>query len=179
MSEQKEKTSWQDTLSDWLISIIVAVVLAFGIRTFIVEPYLVSGPSMMPTLQDRERLIVNKFIYYTREPKRGEVIVFKYPSDTRRDFIKRVIAVGGDTVEIVDGHTIVNDKEVKEAFIKEPFHSNYRKTVIPEGHVFVMGDNRNRSLDSRDSSIGMVDQRYILGKAVFRLFPFQKIGLIE
>ena len=65
MSEQKEKTSWQDTLSDWLISIIVAVVLAFGIRTFIVEPYLVSGPSMMPTLQDRERLIVNKFIYYS------------------------------------------------------------------------------------------------------------------
>ena len=95
MSEEKKSGSWQDTVSDWLISIIVAVVLAFGIRTFLVEPYMVSGPSMMNTLQDRERLLVNKLVYYTRQPKRGEIIVFKYPSDTRRDFIKRVIAVSG------------------------------------------------------------------------------------
>ena len=171
MSEQKEKTSWQDTVSDWLISIIVAVVLAFGIRTFIVEPYLVSGSSMMRMLLDRERLIVNKFVYYTREPKKGEVIVFKYPSDTRRDFIKRVIAVGGDTVEIVDGHTIVNGKEIKEAYIKEPFHTNYRKTVIPADHVFVMGDNRNNSEDSRFKDVGFVNLSLIKGKASVIFWP--------
>ncbi|MCI2116336.1 MAG: signal peptidase I, partial [Acidaminococcus sp.] len=94
MAEEKKNKTWQDVASDWLISIIVAVVLAFAIRTFLVEPYMVSGPSMRPTLQNAERLIVNKLVYYTRDPKKGEIIVFKYPSDTRRDFIKRVIATG-------------------------------------------------------------------------------------
>jgi signal peptidase I len=79
MSSEKKSASWQDTVSDWAISIIVAVVLAFGIRTFLVEPYLVSGPSMMNTLLDRERLIVNKLVYYLRSPEKGEIIVFKYP----------------------------------------------------------------------------------------------------
>ena len=111
------KKSWQDTASDWLFSIIIAVVLALGIRTFLVEPYMVSGPSMRPTLQNEERLIVNKLVYYLREPQRGEIIVFKYPSDTRRDFIKRVIAVGGDTIEIRDGKTFVNG----EAISRSPF----------------------------------------------------------
>ena len=115
MSEEKEKKSWQDTASDWLFSIIIAVVLALGIRTFLVEPYMVSGPSMRPTLQNEERLIVNKLVYYLREPQRGEIIVFKYPSDTRRDFIKRVIAVGGDTIEIRDGKTFVNGEAIDES----------------------------------------------------------------
>ena len=79
MTNHKVESSWQDSVSDWMISIIVAVVLAFCIRTFIVEPYLVSGTSMVPTLQNRERLLVNKFIYYFEEPKKGEIIVFKYP----------------------------------------------------------------------------------------------------
>lgn len=174
MSEEKEPQSWQDMVSDWMISIIVAVVLAFAIRTFIVEPYLVSGPSMMNTLQDRERLIVNKLVYYTRKPEKGEIIVFKYPSDTRRDFIKRVIATGGDTVEIVDGHTFVNGKEMKENFIKEPFHSNYRKTVVPQDTVFVMGDNRNNSEDSRFKDVGFVDLSLIKGKASVIFWPLDK-----
>lgn len=174
MAEEKDKPSWQDTVSDWMISIIVAVSLAFAIRTFIVEPYLVSGPSMMNTLQDRERLIVNKFLYYTRNPERGEIIVFKYPSDTRRDFIKRVIAVGGDTVEIIDGHTFVNGKEQKESFIKEPFHSNYRKAVVPQGTIFVMGDNRNNSEDSRFKDVGFVDLSLVKGKASVIFWPLDK-----
>ena len=85
---------------DWIVSIATAVVLALIIRTFIVELYLVDGPSMRPTLQSAERLVVNKFIYRFREPQRGEILVFQYPRDTRRDFIKRVIAVPGDTIEI-------------------------------------------------------------------------------
>ena len=85
MDEKEKSGSWQDTVSDWLISIIVAVVLAFGIRTFLVEPYMVSGPSMMNTLQDQERLLVNKLVHYTRSPNRKEIIVFKYPEvSTRR-----------------------------------------------------------------------------------------------
>lgn len=171
MSENKKSDSWQDTVSDWLISIIVAVVLAFGIRTFLVEPYMVSGPSMMNTLQDQERLLVNKLVYYTRQPKRGEIIVFKYPSDTRRDFIKRVIAVGGDTIEIKNGKTIVNGEAVDESYIRELFHTNMPKVTVPQGHIFVMGDNRNNSEDSRFQDVGFVDLSLVKGKASVIFWP--------
>lgn len=175
MEEQKKNQSWQDTASDWLVSIIIAVVVAFGIRTFLVEPYMVSGPSMRETLQDKERLIVNKLVYYTRAPKRGEIIVFKYPSDTTRDFIKRVIAVGGDTIEIKDGKTYVNGEKLDESYIREPFHTNYPKTTIPEGHIFVMGDNRNNSEDSRFLDVGFVDLSLVKGKASVIFWPLDKI----
>lgn len=171
MSENKKLGSWQDTVSDWLISIIVAVVLAFGIRTFLVEPYMVSGSSMMNTLQDRERLLVNKLVYYTRQPKRGEIIVFKYPSDTRRDFIKRVIAVGGDTIEIRDGKTLVNGEAIDESYIREPFHTNLPKMTVPQGRIFVMGDNRNNSEDSRFQDVGFVDLSLVKGKASVIFWP--------
>ena len=175
MSEEKKSGSWQDTVSDWLISIIVAVVLAFGIRTFLVEPYMVSGPSMMNTLQDQERLLVNKLVYYTRQPKRGEIIVFKYPSDTRRDFIKRVIAVGGDTIEIRDGKTYVNGQALDEIYIREPVHTDRPKTTVPAGHIFVMGDNRNNSEDSRFRDVGFVDLSLVKGKASFIFWPLGQV----
>ena len=172
MNNQKDVSSWQDSVSDWMISIIMAVVLAFCIRTFIVEPYLVSGTSMVPTLENRERLLVDKFVYFFGEPKKGEIIVFKYPSDTTRDFIKRVIANGGDTLEIIDGKVFVNGSQLNEPYIKEPFHSNYRKVVVPQGHIFVMGDNRNNSEDSRFSDVGFVSDNLIKGKASVIFWPF-------
>ena len=175
MTEEKNSGCWQDTVSDWLISIIVAVVMAFCIRTFLVEPYMVSGPSMRETLQDRERLIVNKLVYYTREPQRGEIIVFKYPSDTRRDFIKRVIAIGGDTIEIRNGQTFVNGEKINESYIREPFHTNYRKATVPKGHVFVMGDNRNNSEDSRYRDVGFVDLSLVKGKASIVFWPVSQL----
>ena len=110
-------------------------------------------------------------MYYTREPKRGEIIVFKYPSDTRRDFIKRVIAVGGDTIEIRDGKTYVNGEALDESYIREPFHTNYPKTTVPQGHIFVMGDNRNKSEDSRYRDVGFVDLSLVKGKASLIFWP--------
>ncbi|MGL5205931.1 MAG: signal peptidase I, partial [Acidaminococcaceae bacterium] len=106
--KKKSDNTWQDIVGEWLYSIIIAVVLAFCIRTFVVEPYMVSGPSMLPTLENGERLLVNKFVYLVSEPKRDEIVIFKYPMDESRDFIKRVIAVGGDTIEIRDGQVYVN-----------------------------------------------------------------------
>ena len=96
-------SSLGEEAKDWLVSIVIAVVLAFFIREFIVELYIVDGPSMRPTLQSQERLVVNKFIYNFREPQKNEILVFEYPRDRSRDFIKRVIATGGDTVEIKAG----------------------------------------------------------------------------
>ena len=103
-------SSLGEEAKDWVISIVIAIVLAFIIRQFVVELYIVDGPSMRPTLQSQERLVVNKFIYDFRAPQKGEILVFEYPRDTSRDFIKRVIATPGDTIEIKDGRVYVNDQ---------------------------------------------------------------------
>lgn len=167
----KEKKDWGKELREWVISISAAVIMALMIRTFIVELYVVDGPSMKPTLQNAERLVVNKFIYYVREPHKGEIIVFRYPSDTSRDFIKRVIATAGDTIEIKDGRVYVNDQLQREDYILEKTRSEYPKATIPEGTVFVMGDNRNNSEDSRFSDVGFVPLDLVKGKAVLIFWP--------
>lgn len=179
----KSGSSWQDTVNDWLVSIIVAVALAFCIRTFIFEPYLVEGSSMFPTLVSHERLIVDKFSYFVRDPRRGEIIVFRYPKDESRDFIKRVIAVGGDTIEMRDGTVLVNGKKVEEQYTykadpKGPNHSNYRKSVVPQEHIFVLGDNRNNSEDSRFADVDFVPLKLVKGRAAVSFWPFDKARIM-
>lgn len=161
-----------EEIKDWVISIAIAVFLAFIIRTFIVELYLVDGPSMRPTLQNAERLVVNKFIYKFRTPERGEILVFKYPSNQNRDFIKRVIAIAGDSIEIKDGRVFVNDQLMNEPYILSKTRGDYQKSIVPEGHIFVMGDNRNNSEDSRFSDVGFVPHELIKGKAILVFWPY-------
>ncbi len=184
MSDKKSSTSWQDAASDWLISIIVAVALAFCIRTFLVEPYMVEGSSMYPTLKHHERLIVDKLSYFITDPKRGEIVVFRYPKDESRDFIKRVIAVGGDTIEMRDGQVIVNGAELEENYIykndpKGRNMSNYRKSVVPQGHIFVLGDNRNNSEDSRYKGVDFVPHRLVKGRAIMAFWPLNSFRVIS
>ncbi|MBQ1182046.1 MAG: signal peptidase I [Phascolarctobacterium sp.] len=184
MSSKKSSTSWQDAASDWLISIIVAVALAFCIRTFLVEPYMVEGSSMYPTLKHHERLIVDKLSYFITDPKKGEIVVFRYPRDESRDFIKRVIAVGGDTIEMRNGKVFVNGAEIEEGYIykndpKGPNMSNYRKSVVPQGHIFVLGDNRNNSEDSRYRGVDFVPHRLVKGRAIVAFWPIDSIRLIS
>ena len=158
-------------IRDWVISIAVAVALAMFIRTFVVELYLVDGPSMMPTLEHQQRLVVNKFIYKMRAPERGEMLIFQYPRDKSRDFIKRVIAVPGDTIEIKDHNVYVNGELQNEDYILAKSRMDYPKTTIPEGHVFVMGDNRNNSEDSRFPDVGFVPYELLKGKAMLVFWP--------
>ena len=167
-------SSLGEEVKDWVVSIAIAVVLAFIIRYFIVELYLVDGPSMRPTLQSAERLVVNKFIYRFRAPERGEILVFRYPRDPSRDFIKRVIAVPGDTIEIKDGRVFVNQQLMNEPYILEKTLSDYPLSTVPEGHIFVMGDNRNNSEDSRYSDVGFVPLKLVKGKASVIFWPFEK-----
>ena len=148
MADKKE-SSLGSEIKDWVISIAIAVVLALFIRHFVVELYLVDGPSMRPTLQNQERLVVNKFIYNLHDPERGDILVFQYPKDPSRDFIKRVIAIPGDTIEIKDGHVYVNGELKNEPYILSTTRGDYPLATVPEGHIFVMGDNRNNSEDSR------------------------------
>ena len=164
-------TSLGEEIKDWIVSIAIAVVLAFFIRYFIVELYLVDGPSMRPTLQSAERLVVNKFIYRFRPPERGEILVFRYPRDPSRDFIKRVIAVPGDTIEIRDGRVYVNAALLNEPYILSKTRGNYPLATVPDGHIFVIGDNRNNSEDSRFADVGFVPFDLIKGKAMLVFWP--------
>lgn len=165
------KTSLGEEIKDWVVSILIAVVLAFFIRYFIVELYMVEGPSMRPTLLNGERLVVNKFLYRFKTPERGEVIVFRYPRDPSRDFIKRVIGVPGDTIEIKEGRVFVNGQLQNETYILEKTKGSYPLATVPEGHVFVMGDNRNNSEDSRFRDVGFVSYDLIKGKAIVVFWP--------
>ena len=174
-SISEEKKSVGDEIKDWIFSIVAAIVVAMFIRTFIVELYVVDGPSMRPTLQHEERLVVNKFIYHVRDPQKGEVVIFRYPRDTSRDFIKRVIATAGDTIEIKEGHVYVNDQLLREDYILEKTRTEYPKVTIPEGTIFVMGDNRNNSEDSRFSDVGFVPLDLVKGKAIFIFWPMDEM----
>ena len=167
----EKETSIFSELKDWIGSIVIAVVLAMLIRTFIVELYVVDGPSMRPTLESEERLVVNKFIYRFHPPQKGEILVFQYPRDPSRDFIKRVIATPGDTIEIHEGRVLVNDQLLTEDYILEKTRSEYPKSTVPEGRVFVMGDNRNNSEDSRFADVGFVPYDLIKGKAMLVFWP--------
>lgn len=178
-----KETSWQDTASDWLVSIIIAVALAFCIRTFLVEPYMVDGSSMYPSLKHQERLIVNKLGGFISEPQRGEIIVFRYPKDQTRDYIKRVIAVGGDTVEMVNGKVFVNGQQLVENYIykqdpKGPNLSDFPKSTVPMDTVFVLGDNRNNSADSRFRDVGFVPLSLVKGRAVCAFWPISSMRLL-
>ena len=170
---EKERSTAEE-IKDWVVSIVVAVALAMFIRTFIVELYVVDGPSMRPTLESEERLVVNKFIYRFRPPEKGVVLVFQYPRDPSRDFIKRVIATPGDTVEIREGRVLVNDQILTEDYILEKTRSEYPKSTVPEGRIFVMGDNRNNSEDSRFADVGFVPYDLIKGKALLVFWPISQ-----
>ncbi|MBS4030975.1 MAG: signal peptidase I [Clostridiales bacterium] len=164
-------------LWEWIKSIIIAILLALIIRAFLVEVFLVQGQSMLPTLHDRERLIVSKVQFYYREPLNGEIVVFKATDD--RDFIKRVIGVAGDEVRVdIDG-VYVNGQRLKEPYILEKARETFGPVIVPEGTIFAMGDNRNNSMDSRHPSVGFVSLERLKGKAMLVFWPMDSIRLIS
>jgi len=170
-------TNKNSEIFEWIKSIIIAVIIALLIRAFVVEIFVVEGLSMQPTLEHHERLIVNKFVYRLREPSHGEIIVFKYSPE--RDFIKRVIAKGGDTVKINNQTVILNGDPLEEDFIINEYISSYGPKTVPEGHVFVLGDNRSNSMDSRESTVGFIPKDQIKGKAVLVFWPIDRFSLIN
>ncbi|RUS46392.1 signal peptidase I [Cohnella sp. AR92] len=171
---------------EWIKALVIAGILVFVIRWLLVTPFIVDGESMEPNFQDRERIIVNKILYKIRDPKPGEVIVFHVP-DEQRDFIKRVIAVPGDTVQVVGDKVLVNGKEIDEPYLKKAIEqahaegANYNdedfpEGTVPENHLFVMGDNRSNSKDSR--MIGYIDMKEIVGRAELIFWPAGEINYI-
>ncbi len=132
---------------------------------------------MEPTLHDSERLFVNKLVYRFRPPARGDIIVFRYPRSPDRDFIKRVVAIGGETVEIVEGRVLVNGRFLEEEYGTIPDHTHYPRTEVPSGCLFVLGDNRRNSEDSR--FFGFVPLENVKGRAFLLYWPLERLSFIH
>ncbi|MBP2031642.1 signal peptidase I [Clostridium algifaecis] len=160
-------------------SVLIAIIAAFLIITFIFETVSVDGHSMDPTLNNKDRLIVEKVSYYFRAPEPGDIVVIKYPANPSEKFIKRVIGVGGDRIKIENGKLYVNDKVKNEPYILEPMIGNFNEVTVPKNTIFVLGDNRNNSRDSRYSDVGFVNYKMVVGRASFRLYPFSKMGTFK
>jgi signal peptidase I len=165
----------------WLRDLSVSVVIAIIVILFLYQPVKVEGTSMTPALINEERIFINKFVYRFgfSDIDRGDTIVFWAPEDPSRSYIKRVIGVPGDVVEIVDGTVILNGKRQEEPYIRAEYRDRMSMTrrLIEAGHYFVLGDHRNSSNDSR--SWGTVSREAIYGKAVFVYWPLNRLGLLR
>ena len=161
----------QEELVAWVKTLFSAAVYAILIVTFGFQVARVEGQSMAHTLEDQDRLIVNKLVYRISEPRRGDIVMLYYPVDPNKSFVKRVIAEEGDSVRIVDGRVYVNDIPLQDDYVSSEYrsHDDYGPQIIPEGYYFVMGDHRNNSQDSRH--FGFVPKRYIVGKVQVRWWP--------
>lgn len=170
-----ESAGWGRFFLDILETLLLSAALFLVINALSAR-VRVDGFSMLPTLHDGEFVLVNRLAYRFDAPQRGDIVVFHYPPDPRQDLIKRVIGLPGDTVGIQSGMVRVNDEPLDEPYIAQsPLYSG--TWVVPEGHLFVLGDNRNDSSDSH--SWGMLPFKNIVGKAVLIYWPFQNLQLID
>lgn len=162
----------------WIKDILLAIVISFLMVVFLYQPVKVEGTSMQPELLDQERIFVNKFVYHFEGIQRGDIVVFWYPKDPSKSFIKRVVGVPGDLVQIKDGHVYINEQLLQERYVPTGYQDldSYAPIRVKEGFYYVLGDHRNASNDSR--SWGLVPRKYIYGKAVFRYWPVDKAGFL-
>lgn len=186
----------KSVIRDWVESIVIAFILAMIIRTFVVQAFKIPTGSMRMTLIEGDIILVNKFLYgakipwtdsrlpAVRQPKRGDVIVFIYPEDKKKDFIKRLIGLPGDTVEIKSGTIYINDKPLldpvfnqRDYYNRGDYGSEGEKIKVPQGSYFVLGDNSASSQDSR--YWGFVPEKNVLGKAILIYWPLQRIRVIK
>ena len=191
---EKPPFNWKKEAVEWIQAIVFAVIIAVILKSFVFTLVLVEGASMENTLHTGDRLFVTRLMY---EPKQGDIVVFTPERDTSKPYIKRVIAVGGQTVDITDdGHVVVDGEILDEVYLSEYTGGNNKNITttrvsnpvkfpikVPEGHFFAMGDNRIRSHDCRSIEVGDFDNDYgcvgnerAIGKAQFRLWPLSKFG---
>ena len=166
-------------MRSWLRDLIVSVAISAFIIIFLYQPVRVEGTSMLPMLEDQDRLFINKLAYRVGDIHRGDVVVFLYPNDHQKSYIKRVIALPGDDLRIEHGHVFVNGKPLAESYVPPRFADDRSlpETIIPSHEYFVMGDHRSISSDSRD--FGPVERELIYGKAAFVYWPMEQVGVVR
>ena len=166
-------------LGVWLRDLVIALAISAFIIIFLYQPVKVEGTSMMPSLEDQERIFVNKFVYRLEPIERGDIVVFRYPYDPSKSYIKRVIGMAGDHIRIDSGQVFVNNDALDENYVPAEYSDrrSYPDTVVPENCYFVLGDHRSMSDDSRH--FGPVNQSFIYGKAVFGYWPMEKVGRVK
>ncbi|MFN0168984.1 MAG: signal peptidase I [Bryobacteraceae bacterium] len=185
MEETKSSTTSNRTAAllalSWLRDLGVSFLLAIILVVFIYQPVKVEGTSMMPALTDQERIFINKFTYRfgIDEVERGDMVVFWFPGDRSKSYIKRVIGLPGDSVEIREGAVYVNGQALREEYVPEEYrdHQSLPLVTVPAGQYYVLGDHRTSSNDSR--SWGTVERQFIYGKAVFVYWPIEKMGRVR
>lgn len=173
--KKPKKSKWREILED----ILLAVVLYFAID-FCIGRFRVENVSMETTFHEGQLVMVNKLNYKFSEPRRGDVVIFHAPTAPGKDYIKRMIGLPGDHIEIIDGALYINGEQIDEPWLHEPMNYPAGKTGpwdVPEGQYFVLGDNRNHSSDSHDW--GFVPKENLIGNAFFRYWPLNKIGIIN
>src|SRR5690348_2441612 len=163
----------------WLRDLIISLAISAFIIIFLYQPVKVEGTSMMPSLEDQERIFVNKFVYRLEPIERGDIVVFRYPRDPSKSYIKRVIGMAGDKIRIDGGQVYVNGDALDESYVPAEYTDSrsYPEITVPANSYFVLGDHRSMSNDSRD--FGSVDQSFIYGKAVFGYWPMDKLGRVR
>src|SRR5579884_107367 len=166
-------------LHSWMRDLIISVFISLFIILFVYQPVKVEGGSMEPGLEDQERIFINKLVYRFESIERGDIVVFHYPRDTRKSFIKRVIGLPGDHVRIAYGRIYLNGKLLLEPYVPSDYldAKSYSEMIVPPGSYYVLGDHRSMSNDSRD--FGPVARGYIYGKAVFGYWPMEKLGVLR
>ena len=163
----------------WIRDLLISAGASVLIITFLYQPVRVEGTSMLPRLEDRDRLFINKFVYHVAAIERGDVVVFRYPRDPEKSYIKRVIALPGDRLRIDSGRVWLNGRRLDESYVPEVYRDtrSMPQMVVPEDTYFMMGDHRSISSDSRE--FGPVDRSLIYGKAVFVYWPTRDAGVVR
>jgi signal peptidase I len=169
----------EDRRNGWFRDLLISIAVSVFIIVFVYQPVKVEGTSMMPGLDDQERIFINKFVYRWEPIERGDVVVFRYPRDPSKSYIKRVVGVAGDRVLIEDGRVWVNGNLLNESYVPDEFRDerSFAEYKVPPGAFFVLGDHRNLSSDSRE--FGAVPDRFIYGKAVFVYWPVERFGKLK
>lgn len=173
------ESSGMRAVRTWGRDLLFAVLILLFIIVFLYEPVKVEGGSMEPGLEDQERIFINKLVYHFESIERGDIVVFRYPRDTHKSFIKRVIGVPGDRIRISAGRVYVNGVPLDEPYVPPDYLDarSYSEAVVPNNAYFLLGDHRNSSNDSRE--FGPVMRSYIYGKAVFGYWPMEKLGILH
>ena len=169
----RKKESQKREFKNWVLSLTAAVVIALIMRFFVFEFIRVEGDSMLPTLYTNEYVFMEKVTYWFSEPQRGDIIICSYPNRTDT-FVKRVIGIEGDVIEVSGGVLYINGEPHNEYF-QDLMNNELSPVTVPENHVFVMGDNRNASMDSTNSSIGPLPDSMVQGKALFVIWPLKNM----